>query len=116
MRALEVGAVVRKHRKARNWTQIDLASKIGVQQSDLSRMERGEYRVSLEALFCLLDVFGLDFDEFFASESARSEFSASVESELIARIRDLEEDQKRALLGHLTRMTSSESAQEAANS
>jgi transcriptional regulator with XRE-family HTH domain len=60
-----VGRKIRQLRKQRNLTQTDLAGKIGIQQSDLSRMEKGEYRVSLDALFRILGEFGMGVGEFF---------------------------------------------------
>ncbi len=46
-------------------TQSELAARIGVQQSDLSRMERGKYRVSLDTLFRILGEFNMSVSEFF---------------------------------------------------
>jgi len=46
-------------------TQSELASRIGIQQSDLSRIERGEYRVSLDTLFRMLAEFKVSVAEFF---------------------------------------------------
>ncbi len=66
----KVGARLRKLRKQNGLTQIELARQIGIQQSDLSRMEKGEYRVSLDNLFKILSVFGLGVAEFFAAEEA----------------------------------------------
>jgi transcriptional regulator with XRE-family HTH domain len=60
-----VGLKVRSLRKKRHLTQAELAIKIGVQQSDLSRMEKGEYRVSLDTLFRILQVFEMTMAEFF---------------------------------------------------
>ena len=60
-----VGERLRRMRKERKLTQSDLARQIGIQQSDLSRMEKGEYRVSLDNLFKLLSVFGMSIAEFF---------------------------------------------------
>lgn len=60
-----VGRKIRKLRKERKLTQTELASRIGVQQSDLSRMEKGEYRVSLDTLFRILAEFKLSIGEFF---------------------------------------------------
>ena len=65
-----VGAKIRQIRKAGNMTQSDLARRIGVQQSDLCRMETGEYKVSLDTLLKILGVFGLDIGEFFRGESS----------------------------------------------
>jgi len=54
-----VGSKIRQLRKERSLTQAELAQRIGVQQSDLCRMENGEYKVSLDTLFKILGVFGL---------------------------------------------------------
>lgn len=68
-----VGARLRRLRKERHLTQTELARQIGIQQSDLSRMEQGEYRVSLDNLFKILAVFDLDINEFFDPKSAAPE-------------------------------------------
>lgn len=60
-----VGQRIRQHRQERNLTQTELARQIGIQQSDLSRMEKGEYRVSLDVLFRLLQIFEMSLGEFF---------------------------------------------------
>ena len=60
-----IGSRLRELRKNRGLTQAELARQIGIQQSDLSRMEKGEYRVSLDNLFKILGVFDLDLSEFF---------------------------------------------------
>ncbi len=60
-----VGPKIRQLRKERKQTQTELASRIGIQQSDLSRMEKGEYRVSLDTLFKILAVFDVSISEFF---------------------------------------------------
>jgi len=68
-----VGSRLRKLRKERGVTQADLARQIGIQQSDLSRMEKGEYRVSLDKLFKILAVFDLDLADFFGDQPAKVE-------------------------------------------
>ncbi|HUK14197.1 MAG TPA: helix-turn-helix transcriptional regulator [Thermoanaerobaculaceae bacterium] len=60
-----VGQRVRQYRQERNLTQTELARQIGIQQSDLSRMEKGEYRVSLDVLFRLLQAFEMSLGQFF---------------------------------------------------
>lgn len=60
-----IGPKIRKIRKERKLTQTDLAARIGIQQSDLSRMEKGEYRVSLDTLFRILAEFNVSISEFF---------------------------------------------------
>ena len=65
-----VGSKIRQLRKERSLTQAELAQRIGVQQSDLCRMENGEYKVALDTLFRILGVFGMDIGEFFGDGSA----------------------------------------------
>ncbi len=60
-----VGQKIRQIRKSRRLTQADLAARIGVTQSDLSRMESGEYKVGLDILFRILQVFELSMSQFF---------------------------------------------------
>ena len=60
-----VGRKIRRLRKERQLTQTELSSRIGIQQSDLSRMEKGEYRVSLDTLFKILAEFDVSIGEFF---------------------------------------------------
>lgn len=67
-----VGPRIRKLRKERKLTQTELASRIGIQQSDLSRMEKGEYRVSLDTLFKILAEFNVSIGEFFEDVARES--------------------------------------------
>ncbi|MGD2113446.1 MAG: helix-turn-helix transcriptional regulator [Acidobacteriota bacterium] len=60
-----VGQKIRELRKEHQLTQTELSSRIGIQQSDLSRMEKGEYRVSLDNLFKILAEFRMSVGEFF---------------------------------------------------
>jgi transcriptional regulator with XRE-family HTH domain len=62
---LLVGQKIRQIRKSRHLTQAELAGRIGVTQSDLSRMENGEYKVGLDTLFKILQVFELSMSHFF---------------------------------------------------
>src|SRR6201984_2031463 len=72
-----VGARIRELRKGKHLTQTELSDRIGIAQSDLSRMEQGEYKVGLDTLFKILQVFELKMGEFFgetetpATEEAR---------------------------------------------
>jgi transcriptional regulator with XRE-family HTH domain len=63
--SLLVGSRIRTLRKDRALTQADLAARIGIQQSDLCRMENGEYKVSLETLFKILSIFEMNIADFF---------------------------------------------------
>ena len=68
-----IGSRLRRLRKERDLTQAELARQIGIQQSDLSRMEKGEYRVSLDNLFKILGVFDLDLADFFGEEHPKTQ-------------------------------------------
>lgn len=82
-----VGKRIRQLRKDRDLTQAELASKVGVQQSDLCRMETGEYKVSLETLFKILKIFEMNFSEFF--HEAPGEQADIQEAELLQAYRSL---------------------------
>jgi len=71
-----VGSRIRELRKGRHLTQTELSEKIGVAQSDLSRMEQGEYKVGLDTLFKILQVFDLKMGEFFGETESPSEREA----------------------------------------
>ena len=73
-----VGSRIRELRKGRRLTQTELSEKIGVAQSDLSRMEQGEYKVGLDTLFKILQVFDLKMGEFFG-ETGQPDEAASRE-------------------------------------
>jgi transcriptional regulator with XRE-family HTH domain len=71
-----VGSRIRELRKGRHLTQTELSEKIGVAQSDLSRMEQGEYKVGLDTLFKILQVFDLKMGEFFEESDNGAEREA----------------------------------------
>ncbi len=89
MPASAVGRRIRQERLERNLTQTELARQIGIQQSDLSRMEKGEYRVPLDVLFRILQTFQISFSEFF--EDGRRGLTER-ESALLRSFRMLSED------------------------
>jgi transcriptional regulator with XRE-family HTH domain len=60
-----VGRKIRQLRRQRKLTQTELAEKIGIHQSDLSRMEQGEYKVGLDTLLKILQTFNLSIGDFF---------------------------------------------------
>jgi transcriptional regulator with XRE-family HTH domain len=77
-----VGSRIRELRKGRRLTQTELSERIGITQSDLSRMEQGEYKVGLDTLFKILQVFDLKMGEFFGeTEGAQEEETREMVSE-----------------------------------
>ena len=81
-----VGSRIRELRKGRHLTQTELSDKIGIAQSDLSRMEQGEYKVGLDTLFKILQVFDLKMGEFFGETDSPAEKEAR---DLAVEIKDL---------------------------
>jgi transcriptional regulator with XRE-family HTH domain len=88
-----VGQKIRQLRKDRNITQTELSQRIGIQQSDLSRMEKGEYRVSLDTLFRVLAEFSVGVSEFF--EDLNRESYTPREMRLMSELRDMSEESRR---------------------
>lgn len=88
-----VGQKIRQLRKDRNITQTELSQRIGIQQSDLSRMEKGEYRVSLDTLFRVLAEFNVGVSEFF--EDLNRESYSPREMRLMSEVRCLSDDAQR---------------------
>jgi transcriptional regulator with XRE-family HTH domain len=84
-----VGSRIRELRKGRHLTQTELSEKIGVAQSDLSRMEQGEYKVGLDTLFKILQVFDLKMGEFFGETESPAEREAR---DLVSAFQDLSEE------------------------
>jgi transcriptional regulator with XRE-family HTH domain len=84
-----VGSRIRELRKGRHLTQTELSEKIGVAQSDLSRMEQGEYKVGLDTLFKILQVFDLKMGEFFGETETPAEREAR---DLMSEFRDLSQE------------------------
>lgn len=81
-------------------TQAVLAKKIGVQQSDLCRMENGEYKVALDTLFRILGVFGMNIGDFFqgTDESSTSMIQMDQESQIQDLLRQLDETSRQEVL------------------
>lgn len=93
-----VGSKIRALRKERSLTQADLAQRIGVQQSDLCRMENGEYKVALDTLFRILAVFGMEIGDFFRQDAVAAAASEGVEIELVRLFRGMDDGAKSEVL------------------
>ena len=61
-----VGRRIRRLRKDRRLSLDELAMAIGIQTADLMRLEKGEYRASLDVLFRILGALEVDGEAFFA--------------------------------------------------
>src|SRR5215217_4576739 len=88
-----VGRKIRELRKERKLTQVELSARLGIQQSDLSRMEKGEYRVSLDTLFRILAEFQMSIGEFF--EGVAKESITPRDVKIIQNFNSLSDDAQR---------------------
>lgn len=88
-----VGRKIRQLRKQHKLTQTELSSRIGIQQSDLSRMEKGEYRVSLDTLFRILAEFHMGMGEFF--DEVNREALTPKDAQLLRDVKALDPDSQR---------------------
>ena len=87
------GRKIRELRKEHKLTQVELSARLGIQQSDLSRMEKGEYRVSLDTLFRILAEFKVSIGEFF--EGVAKESITPRDVQLVQNFNALSEDVQR---------------------
>jgi len=88
-----VGRKIRELRKEHKLTQVELSARLGIQQSDLSRMEQGEYRVSLDTLFRILAEFKMSIGEFF--EGVAQESITPRDVQLVQEFNSLSRDAQR---------------------
>ncbi len=63
---------IRVLRAERNWTQADLASRLGVSRNSVNAIENGKYDPSLPLAFRISDVFGLPIEDIFQREGTES--------------------------------------------
>lgn len=62
---------VRELRAARDWTQAELAERLGVSRQTVISIENGRYEPSLSLAFKIADVFGLRIEDIFAPDAKR---------------------------------------------
>ncbi|MDX1632901.1 MAG: helix-turn-helix transcriptional regulator [Thermoanaerobaculia bacterium] len=94
-----VGRKIRQLRKRRKLTQTELSSRIGIQQPDLSRMEKGHYRVSLDTLFKILAEFDMGIGEFF--DELNDETFTARDVRLVSEFKDLGRKAQREVEGFI---------------
>lgn len=55
-------------RAERDWSQQDLADRLGVSRQSVNAIEKGRYDPSLPLAFTIADVFGLTIEEIFSRD------------------------------------------------
>ncbi len=62
---------LRALRAEREWTQEDLATRLGVSRQTVNAIETGRYDPSLPLAFRIADVFGLKIEQIFSPNGRR---------------------------------------------
>ena len=60
-------------RAERDWSQADLATRLGVSRQAVNAVETGKYDPSLPLAFKLARVFGMSIEEIFEDEDSRAQ-------------------------------------------
>lgn len=71
----QIGAVVRRERTKRNWTQGRLATEAGVRQETVSSVETGERPAKFDTVLRLLEVLDLELRVAARDDSDTEDFS-----------------------------------------
>lgn len=71
------GEALYEIRKAKKWTQLQLAEELGLDIAYISRIERGEKNISLSTVVKIADLLGLEvtFGKYKLSKEKKSEHS-----------------------------------------
>jgi transcriptional regulator with XRE-family HTH domain len=75
--ALQIGNVIRTHRKTTGMTQAMLAEAVGLEVETISRMETGKRLPTIEKLLEIADVFRIPIASFFEAVDAVAQQPAS---------------------------------------
>jgi HTH-type transcriptional regulator/antitoxin HipB len=57
---MQIGAVIRRTRKTRGWTQMDLADRAGLRQSTISLIETGARPAKIDSVLSVLAALDLE--------------------------------------------------------
>lgn len=90
---------LKRIRKQRKMSQVELASKIGVSRSTISMYEMGEREPDFETLEALADVFNVDMAYLIGTETKKAPAKAEANDDVIIRfIRSLPRERLRGIL------------------
>lgn len=57
----QIGSIIQRARKKRDWTQMQLAERAGLRQATISMIEKGEKPAKLESILAVLSALDLEF-------------------------------------------------------
>lgn len=85
-----IGAVIKRLRKEKGWTQPQLASRVGIHQSNITRLERGKQNLDAENLKAVAHALGRTVTQLHALAGIETpEFSRPSLSDEEAEVLDL---------------------------
>lgn len=87
---VSLGHNIREFRKARGWSQTDLAERIGSHLSHVNRVETGKYTPALDFVINVARAFGVSIDALLADQNDALEEIKIENKEIAERIRLLE--------------------------
>ncbi len=90
---LPVAANIAAMRQARDWSQIELARRLGVNVSQVARIEIGKFKPTLELIMACVREFGVTPNELFRAPGQQSEMERDFD-QLITDIRGLDDQQQ----------------------
>ena len=94
-----IGQRLREIRKTRGMSQQDVAQRLGIPQSNLSRIENGKQRLNLSVLAGILSTYGIEMDDFFSfSTGANNRPMDAEEQRILSLYRRLGADGRRDIL------------------
>lgn len=65
---LNIGAIIKKHRKERGLSQLNMGLDIDMSANQIGRIERAESNPTVETLHTIANYFGFDIIEFFKKQ------------------------------------------------
>ena len=95
-----IARVVREGRKARGWTQEDMAGRVMIATQSLSNVERGHVLPSLETLARIAEVLEMPLSQFLPSDvNGKSEQRLALEAKISALVACLEDREAEVAAG-----------------
>ena len=99
---MELHEKIKKLRKERGWSQAELAQKLGVHISHVSKLEKGRYSPSLDVLKKLVEAFSVPPDFFLygsIDEYGNMELENKTFFEKMKMVEDLDESDRVIIIG-----------------
>ena len=70
---VEIGVNIRKFRKKKNYTQLDLAVVVDIHRTQIARIERGEHNVGVCTLMKIANALGVHVKELILDDQSKVE-------------------------------------------